>query len=206
MTPAPVVDAAGNTLDFTDTRVITRKNSTSLRISILSSSTKPRIKVSAPVSMLGESIVIELKSGRGWTPLRTVTVTATDSVGNTATGTFAVTVTGTVGLTVQPSPLTVASGSSATFSVTPFGSAPFSYQWKKDGANLAGATNASYTIASAQPANGGNYTVVVTNVVGSLVGTRLALKHGAGFVRYVFIAVVGALILKTGYDGFFSAV
>ena len=72
-----VRDAAGNTLDFTDTRVITRKNSTSLRISLLSSSTKPRIKVSAPVSMLGESIVIELKSGRGWTPLRTVTVTAT---------------------------------------------------------------------------------------------------------------------------------
>ena len=48
--------------------------------------------------------------------------------------------------------------------------------------------------------------MAIANVVGSLVGTRLALKHGAGFVRYVFIAVVGALILKTGYDGFFSAV
>jgi len=29
------------------------------------------------------------------------------------------------------------------------------------------------------------------------------LKHGAGFVRYVFLAVVTALILKTTYDGFF---
>ena len=44
--------------------------------------------------------------------------------------------------------------------------------------------------------------LAVTNVAGSLLGTRLALKHGAGFVRIVFIAVVAALILKTGYDGF----
>jgi uncharacterized protein len=42
----------------------------------------------------------------------------------------------------------------------------------------------------------------VANVLGSLAGTRLALKHGAGFVRVVFIVVVGALILKTGYDAF----
>lgn len=44
--------------------------------------------------------------------------------------------------------------------------------------------------------------IAVANVLGSLAGIRLALKHGAGFVRAVFIAVVGALILKTGYDGF----
>jgi uncharacterized membrane protein YfcA len=44
--------------------------------------------------------------------------------------------------------------------------------------------------------------MAIANVVGSLLGTRLALKHGAGFVRYVFLAVVGALILKTTYDGF----
>jgi hypothetical protein len=42
----------------------------------------------------------------------------------------------------------------------------------------------------------------VANVAGSLLGTFLALKHGAGFVRVVFIAVVGVLILKTGWDGF----
>ncbi len=40
------------------------------------------------------------------------------------------------------------------------------------------------------------------NVVGSLLGTRMALKHGTGFVRIVFIGVVSALILKTGYDAF----
>lgn len=44
--------------------------------------------------------------------------------------------------------------------------------------------------------------MAVANVIGSLLGTRLALKHGAGFVRGVFIAVVSALILKTGWDAF----
>ncbi|MDB5869539.1 MAG: hypothetical protein JWP96_1871 [Polaromonas sp.] len=45
-------------------------------------------------------------------------------------------------------------------------------------------------------------TMAVANVAGSLLGTRLALKHGAGFVRLVFIGVVSALILKTGFDAF----
>ncbi len=44
--------------------------------------------------------------------------------------------------------------------------------------------------------------MAVANVAGSLVGTRLALRHGAGFVRGVFIVVVSALILKTGHDAF----
>lgn len=44
--------------------------------------------------------------------------------------------------------------------------------------------------------------MALANVAGSLVGARLALKHGAGFVRIVFIVVVTALICKTGYDSF----
>jgi uncharacterized membrane protein YfcA len=44
--------------------------------------------------------------------------------------------------------------------------------------------------------------LAVANVAGSLLGTRLALRHGAGFVRVVFVLVVSALILRTGYDAF----
>ncbi len=43
------------------------------------------------------------------------------------------------------------------------------------------------------------------NIAGSIIGTRLALKGGAGFVRKLFLIVVGLLIIKTGYDGFFRA-
>jgi uncharacterized membrane protein YfcA len=39
-------------------------------------------------------------------------------------------------------------------------------------------------------------------ICGSLVGTRLALKHGSVFVRKLFLVVVSMLILKTGYDAF----
>jgi uncharacterized membrane protein YfcA len=46
--------------------------------------------------------------------------------------------------------------------------------------------------------------MAVANVAGSLLGTRLALRHGAGFVRGVFLLVVSALIVKTGYDGWFA--
>lgn len=42
--------------------------------------------------------------------------------------------------------------------------------------------------------------MAAANVVGSLLGSRLALKHGTGFVRIVFIVVVSALIAKTGWD------
>jgi uncharacterized membrane protein YfcA len=44
--------------------------------------------------------------------------------------------------------------------------------------------------------------MAVANVMGSLLGTRLALRGGAGFVRKVFLVVVCALIMRTGYDGF----
>jgi len=44
--------------------------------------------------------------------------------------------------------------------------------------------------------------MALANVAGSLLGTRMALKHGTGFVRVFFMLVVSALILKTGYDAF----
>lgn len=40
------------------------------------------------------------------------------------------------------------------------------------------------------------------NVGGALLGSRLALRHGSGFVRRVFLGVATALIGKFGYDTF----
>ena len=44
--------------------------------------------------------------------------------------------------------------------------------------------------------------MAVFNVLGSLAGSHLALRHGSGFVRQMFLIVVGALILKFAYDTF----
>ena len=42
--------------------------------------------------------------------------------------------------------------------------------------------------------------MAVCQVAGSVIGTRLAMKHGSGFVRKLFLVVVSILIVKTGYD------
>ncbi|HNG17158.1 TSUP family transporter, partial [Accumulibacter sp.] len=40
------------------------------------------------------------------------------------------------------------------------------------------------------------------NVLGSLLGTHLALRHGSRFVRIVFLCVVSAFIVKFAHDTF----
>ncbi len=44
--------------------------------------------------------------------------------------------------------------------------------------------------------------MAIANVVGSIIGTQLALQHGSRFVRKVFLVVVGALIVKFAWDSF----
>lgn len=44
--------------------------------------------------------------------------------------------------------------------------------------------------------------LAAANIVGSVLGTHMALKYGSGFVRWVFIAVVGVLIVRTAWDAF----
>ena len=42
--------------------------------------------------------------------------------------------------------------------------------------------------------------MAVSNLAGSQVGARLAVRRGSGWVRRVFLVVVGALVLRLGYD------
>jgi uncharacterized membrane protein YfcA len=44
--------------------------------------------------------------------------------------------------------------------------------------------------------------MAVCNVAGALIGTRLAIRHGSGFIRKLFLIVISLLIAKTGYDAF----
>ncbi|WGG50438.1 sulfite exporter TauE/SafE family protein [Rugamonas sp. DEMB1] len=43
-------------------------------------------------------------------------------------------------------------------------------------------------------------TMAICQIAGSVIGSRLAMKHGSGFVRKLFLLVVSILIVKTGYD------
>ncbi len=42
--------------------------------------------------------------------------------------------------------------------------------------------------------------MALANVSGSMLGTQLALKHGSGFIRKVFLVMVGVLIVKFAWD------
>ena len=71
-------------------------------------------------------------------------------------------------ITSQPTSLTVLRNAAATFSVTATGTPAPTFQWLFNTNPISGATSASYTIASAQAANAGDYTCVVTNAAGSV--------------------------------------
>lgn len=75
----------------------------------------------------------------------------------------------------QPASASVAPGGNATFSVTATGTPAPTYQWRKDGENISGATSANLTITNAQAGNAGNYTVLLTNTAGSLVSNPAVL-------------------------------
>ena len=81
-----------------------------------------------------------------------------------------------VSITVQPQSATANPGAAVSFSVTATGTPTLSYQWKKDGADTADATNATYSIASAQQTDEGSYTCAVSNVVGSVTSDAATLN------------------------------
>jgi hypothetical protein len=86
-------------------------------------------------------------------------------------------------ITAQPVSLTVTQGQTANFSVSASGTAPLSYQWRRDGVNLDGATTANHTIAAAQTNDAGSFTVVVSNSAGSVtsaVASLTVLAAGIG--------------------------
>jgi uncharacterized membrane protein YfcA len=42
------------------------------------------------------------------------------------------------------------------------------------------------------------------NIAGSVIGVRLAIRHGTVFVRKIFLFVISVLILKTGFDAYIA--
>jgi hypothetical protein len=85
-------------------------------------------------------------------------------------------------IAAQPVSRTVTTGSSASFSVTATGTAPLSYQWMKNNANITGATTATYTIASAATTDAGSYSVRVSNSAGSVTSAAATLTVNTAVV------------------------
>jgi hypothetical protein len=79
-------------------------------------------------------------------------------------------------ITTQPADATVSAGSNATFTVVAGGTAPLTYQWRKNGTAIAGATATSYTTGATSTSDSGSgFTVVVTNSAGTVTSRSAVL-------------------------------
>jgi hypothetical protein len=78
-------------------------------------------------------------------------------------------------IVTQPQNASVFAGANASFTVVAGGAVPLSYQWRFNGTNLSGATNATLSLNNVQFANAGNYSVLVTNVAGSVISSNALL-------------------------------
>lgn len=81
-------------------------------------------------------------------------------------------------LVAQPSPQTLTAGASTNFAITAAGAAPLSYQWRRNGAALPGATQSTLALARTSAADAGTYDVVVTNPAGSVTSLAAPLTVG----------------------------
>jgi hypothetical protein len=106
------------------------------------------------------------------------TVQVSNSAGSATSATATLTVNPLVtvpSITTQPASQTVSAGANVTFTVAVSGTAPLSYQWRKNGSDIAGATAAALGLSSVTSANAGSYTVRVSNAAGSILSTTATL-------------------------------
>lgn len=78
-------------------------------------------------------------------------------------------------ISVQPHSITVIADNSVSLAVTASGTAPLVYQWRKNGAPIVGATQSAYTLASTKLTDAASYSVIITNVAGSVTSSTAIL-------------------------------
>ncbi|MBN2728058.1 MAG: immunoglobulin domain-containing protein [Bacteroidales bacterium] len=99
----------------------------------------------------------------------------TNSYGSDTSNVATLTLSTAPSITSQPAAATQCEGTTATFTVAASGTATLSYQWKKNGSNITGATANSHTIVGIAPGDAGNYSVDVTNTCGTDASNNAAL-------------------------------
>jgi hypothetical protein len=85
-------------------------------------------------------------------------------------------------ITRQPVSETARLQGAVTFTVEADGTQPLSYQWRHNGQRLEGETNATLTVSNVQPADGGEYDVIVVNVAGAAHSDRVLLFLDVPFI------------------------
>jgi hypothetical protein len=108
-------------------------------------------------------------------------------------------------ITTQPANQTVTAGQTASFSVTATGTAPLSYQWNRSGTAISGATSSTYTTsATTSSDNGAQFTVLVSNTVGSVTSNAAALTVTAAPVAPSITTQPASQTVTAGQTASFS--
>jgi hypothetical protein len=89
-----------------------------------------------------------------------------------------------------PAQVTVLTGTKITLSITANGTAPLSYQWQHNGANITGATKSTYTITSATLASNGTYRILVNNDFGEPAMSSTILTVSPNYAGKYNMAVI----------------
>ena len=108
-------------------------------------------------------------------------------------------------ITSQPGSQSVATGETATFKVVATGSGTFSYQWKKNGTNITGATSSSYTTPAISSAdNGAQYSVSISNAEGQVTSNTATLTVSGAAVAPTISSQPAAQSVTEGQSATFS--
>ncbi len=113
-------------------------------------------------------------------------------------------------IVVQPLSITRGIGASASFTVGATGIPTPTYQWRKAGTDIAGATAAMLTLSNLHASDAGSYDVVVSNPLGSVVSQPASLTVvSVGFSGTYFGSITGggtwALYVRTDGTGLLVA-
>ncbi len=103
-------------------------------------------------------------------------VQATNIGGTSASDTVAVSVRAAVQIAVQPSSTAVCIGDPLTLQVDASGAAPVTYQWRRNGTEIPGATSPSIAVGSVSFGDAGQYTVVVANACGAVISNAATVS------------------------------
>ena len=110
-------------------------------------------------------------------------------------------------VTTQPASVTITAGQTTMFSVTATGTAPLSYQWSMNGTAISGATSSSYTTpAETTAASGAQFTVVVSNSVGSVTSNAATLTVNPAPVAPTITTQPASVTITAGQTATFSVV
>jgi hypothetical protein len=99
----------------------------------------------------------------------------TDSCGSATSSSATLTVWIGPSITQQPVDQSVCQGDEVSFTVAADGTAPLSYQWRKNGIPIPAGAGSSYMILSVAPSDVGTYDCVVSNLCGSATSSPASL-------------------------------